>query len=152
MSVIVQKASKADLDNLHMIEQKSFTAEAWSKKQIAMFLGSTGSVSLIAKVGGRIVGFVIGLIERYDGFKLGHIITIDVLPDYRRKGIGMALLKSVEQEFKKADLKICYLEVREDNRDARRLYHKAGYVEIERLQNYYPRGGHGVRLEKTLLL
>lgn len=151
MSVVVQKASKADLDTLHMIEQQSFSVEAWSKKQIAMFLESAGSVNLMAKIEDKIVGFVIGLIDRYDGFNLGHIVTIDVLPDYRRKGIGTALLKSVEQEFKDAGVKVCYLEVREDNLAARGLYHEAGYVEVERLENYYSRGGHGVRLEKTLL-
>lgn len=151
MSIVVQKASATDLDTLYMIEQQCFTTEAWSKRQIAMFLEALDSVSLTAKVGSRLVGFVIGLVNQYDEMKLGHIITIDVLPNYRRKGIGMALLKTIEEEFKSLDIKVCYLEVRESNLAALRLYRKAGYVEVERLENYYSRGGHGVRLEKTLL-
>lgn len=151
MSVSIERASKTDLDSLHHIEQKSFTTEAWSRKQIALFLGSPGSVSLMAKVEDRIVGFVIGLTERHDGFRIGHIVTIDVLPEYRRKGIGMTLMESVEQEFRSLGVKVCYLEVRENNRVAMGLYRKAGYAEVGRLENYYSSGGHGVRLEKTLL-
>jgi ribosomal-protein-alanine N-acetyltransferase len=84
--------------------------------------------------------------------KIGHIVTIDVLPNYRRKGVGIALLRSVEREFKKVGVKVSYLEVREDNLAAMELYRKAGYVEVRRLENYYSRGGHGIMLEKTLLV
>jgi ribosomal-protein-alanine acetyltransferase len=151
MTMVIQRASIADLGTLHMIEQRCFTKEAWSKRQIATFLDASDSVSLTARANGEIVGFVIGLVDQYDGMKIGHIVTIDVLPDYMRKGIGMTLLRSIEQEFKKTGVKACYLEVREDNLAAMKLYRKAGYVEFERLENYYSRGGHGVRLEKTLL-
>jgi ribosomal-protein-alanine N-acetyltransferase len=150
MATVVQKASITDLDTLYMIEQRCFTKEAWSKRQIAKFLDAPDSVSLTARANSEIVGFVIGLVNQYDGMKIGHIVTIDVLPNHRRKAIGMTLLRSVEQEFKKAGVKVSYLEVREDNLAAMRLYRKAGYVEVERLENYYSRGGHGVRLEKTL--
>lgn len=151
MTMIVQKASITDLDTLHMIEQQSFTKEAWSKRQIATFLEDSDSISLTVRAKGKIVGFVIGLVNQYNGMKTGHIVTIDVLPNYRRKGAGLTLLKSIEQEFKNIGVKVSYLEVSEDNLAAIRLYRKAGYVEFERLENYYSRGRHGVRLEKPLL-
>jgi len=149
--VFVQKASGADLDTLYTIEQQCFTKEAWSKKQIALFVESSESISLTARTDDKVVGFVIGSVNQYDGMKLGHILTIDVLPKHRRKGIGMTLLKSIEQEFKDIGVKVSFLEVRQDNLAAMRLYRKAGYVQVERLKNYYSHGGHGVRLEKTLL-
>lgn len=151
MATVVQRTSVADLDALYKIEQRCFTKEAWSKRQIATFLKASGAVSLTVKTNGEIIGFAIGLVNQYDGMKIGHIVTIDVPPDHRRKGIGMTLLRSIEQEFKNIGVKVSYLEVREDNLAAMRLYRKAGYVEVERLENYYSRGGHGVRLEKTLL-
>jgi len=152
MAVIVERASATDLGTLYKIEQECFTKEAWSKEQIAMFLQAPDAVSLTVKERDEIAGFVIGLTNRHNGMKIGHIVTIDVLPNHRRKGIGMALIGSIEQEFKRMGVKVCYLEVREGNLAAMRLYRKAGYVEFERLENYYSRGGHGVRLEKTLLL
>lgn len=151
MAIMVQRASIADLDTLYMIEQRCFTKEAWSKRQIATFLEASDAVNLAVRMNNEAVGFVIGLVNQYDEMKIGHIVTIDVLPNYRRKGVGMTLLKSIEQEFKKAGVRVCYLEVREDNLVAMKLYRKAGYVEVELLENYYSRGGHGVRLEKTLL-
>lgn len=151
MAMAVQRASVADLNTLYVIEQRCFTKEAWSKRQIATFLEASDSVSLTIREKGEIVGFVIGLVNQFDGMKIGHIVTIEVLPNFRRRGVGLTLLKSVEQEFKNTGVKVCYLEVREDNLAALRLYRKAGYAECERLENYYSRGGHGVRLEKTLL-
>ena len=151
MTAVIQKASLADLDTLHSIEQQCFTKEAWSKKQIAMLLEASDATSLTAKVNGGIVGFVIGLMNQFDDMKIGHVITIDVLPSHRRKGIGLTLLQSIESEFKEAGVRVCYLEVRENNIAAMSMYRKAGYAGIERLENYYSRGGHGVRLEKTLL-
>jgi ribosomal-protein-alanine acetyltransferase len=151
MAMVVQRASVADLNTLYMIEQRCFTKEAWSKKQIATFLEASDSVSLTVRENSEIVGFVIGLMNQFDGMKIGHIVTIDVLPNYRRRGVGLTLLGSIEQEFINMGVKVCYLEVREDNLAAIRLYRKAGYVEFERLENYYSRDRHGVRLEKTLL-
>lgn len=149
--MVIQRASVADLDTLYMIEQKCFIKEAWSKRQIATLLEASDSVSLTVRENDEIVGFVIGMANQYDELRIGHIVTIDVLPKYRRRGVGLTLLRSVEEEFKKVGVKVCYLEVREDNVAAMRLYRKAGYVEFERLENYYSRGRHGVRLEKTLL-
>lgn len=151
MATIVQKASIADLDTLYMIEEKCFAKEAWSKKQLATLLQAQDSVNLAARENDEIIGFVIGLANQYNGMKIGHIVTIDVLPTHRRKGLAMTLLGSIEKEFKRIGVKVCYLEVRENNLAALGLYHKAGYSEFERLENYYSRGGHGMRLEKTLL-
>jgi ribosomal-protein-alanine acetyltransferase len=152
MAIAVQRTSVTDLETLYMIEQRCFANEAWSKKRIATFLKASGTVSLAIKIHGEIVGFIIGLVNRYDEMKIGHIVTIDVLPNYRRKGAGITLLTSVEREFKKVGVKVSYLEVREDNLAGVKLYRKAGYVEVRRLENYYSQGGHGIMLEKTLLV
>jgi len=152
MALIINGASRDDLETLHTIEQQCFTGEAWSKRQIAMFLQARDSVTLAARENDEILGFVIGLVNQYDGMKIGHIVTIDVSPKHRRRGIGKTLLSSIEQEFKNAGVKVSYLEVREDNIAALRLYRRAGYSEFELLENYYSRGGHGLRLEKNLLL
>jgi ribosomal-protein-alanine N-acetyltransferase len=151
MVLIAKGVSLDDLNKLHFIEQQSFNSEAWSKRKIATFLQARDSVTFTARENDEILGFVIGLVNEYDGMKIGHIVTVDVLPKHRRKGIGKTLLKSIEQEFRSAGVKVSYLEVSEDNIAARRLYRQAGYSEIEKLENYYSRGGHGLRLEKNLL-
>jgi ribosomal-protein-alanine N-acetyltransferase len=151
MSFVVKRASMKDLEVLYRIEQECFNAEAFSKRYIASLLRAPESVSLLARHDGEVVGFVIGLVSVYGTTKIGHIMTIDVLPKHRRRGVGLKLLSEIEEEFKNIGVRVCFLEVREDNVAAKRLYEKSGYVEVERLEDFYYRGGHGIRLEKALL-
>ena len=113
-------------------------------------LKTPSSVSLLANEKEEVAGFVIGLVDDYGEMKLGHIVTIDVVPKYRRKGIATKLLQKVEKEFQNSGIETSYLEVRDDNVAARKLYQKLGYREVEVLKDYYSRGGDGIRLEKTL--
>jgi ribosomal protein S18 acetylase RimI-like enzyme len=100
-------------------------------------------------VEGQIVGFVIGDIY-VDGRVLqGHICTIEVLPNFRRQGIGENLLREIEEIFRQKKVKASALEVREDNVPAIEFYRKLGYDKIGTLKNYYG-SAHGLYLGKTL--
>jgi len=139
-----------DLETLCRIEEECFTRETFSKEQIAFFLRSLNAVSLEAQVGGETVGFVLGLIEQSGKLLVGHIYTLDVVPKYRRIGVGIRLLEEIERDFIRKDVEACVLEVRINNLAARKLYRKQGYTELGKLDNYYARGVHGIRLEKKL--
>ena len=150
MTIVIQRASTTDIGTLSRIEQECFTVEAFSKRQIASLLKAPASVGLMAKASEEVAGFVIGLLHDYGEVKLGQIVTIDVVPRYRRRGVGMKLLREVEKEFQNMGVGVCYLEVRAGNTAAKKLYQKLGYREVEVLEDYYYRGGHGIRLEKAL--
>jgi ribosomal-protein-alanine N-acetyltransferase len=149
MSAIIEDAVLRDLDKLYEIETECFGEEAFTKVQIAQLLRSYNSIGLVARVGGQIVGFAIGDIY-VDGRVLqGHICTIEVLPNFRRQGLGEKLLQEIEAIFRQKSVRASALEVREDNIPAIRLYRKFGYDTIGRLKNYYG-SAHGLYLEKTL--
>lgn len=150
MAIVIQQASTADIRTLSKIEHECFRTEAFSRRLIMSLLKTPSSVSLLAKEKEEVAGFVIGLVDDYGEMKLGHIVTIDVVPKYRRKGIATKLLQKVEKEFQNSGIETSYLEVRDDNVAARKLYQKLGYREVEVLKDYYSRGGDGIRLEKTL--
>jgi ribosomal-protein-alanine acetyltransferase len=150
LSITIQQATVNDLETLYEIERECFTTEAFTKEQIAYLLQNPNSVSLVAQIDGENAGFIICLTYRDNKVRIGHICTIDVAVKHRRKGIGLRLLKEVEQIFIEKGVETCYLEVRVDNVAARELYRKQGYTETERLKGYYPAGIHGVRLEKKL--
>jgi ribosomal-protein-alanine N-acetyltransferase len=150
LSIIIKNASLKDLERLYEIEKECFAHEAFSKKQIAYFLKASNAVNLVAKVDGEIAGFIAGLIEQYGASMVGHIYTIDVAPKYRRMGVGLKLLEEMEKDFAKRGAEACFLEVRINNLAARQLYQKRGYIELEKLNNYYARGIHGIRLKKEL--
>jgi ribosomal protein S18 acetylase RimI-like enzyme len=107
------------------------------------------SVSLVAKLNGEIVAFIIGMIYLERNALTGHILTIDVLPSHRCKGIAQKLLQEIEKIFKEKDVKSCRLEVREDNTAALRLYQKLRYQKVAKLKGYYG-NAHGIYLRKDL--
>jgi len=146
----MRTATVNDLEKLYEIERECFTVEAFTEEQIMLLLQDSSSVSLIAQIDGEVAGFIIGIIRHIRGRKFGHVYTIDVATKHRRKGVGLRLLKEIEQIFTKKGVKVCYLEARRDNVSALELYKKQGYTEIEELNNYYFKGVHGVRLRKNL--
>jgi ribosomal-protein-alanine N-acetyltransferase len=150
LSIAIGQAKIKDLDSIYRIERECFTHEAYTKEHIATLLKNPNVISLLAKINGEIVGFIIGGIENFDKIKVGHIYTIDVALRYRQIGVGQKLLVKLEQAFLKKGALISCLEVRADNKAAKELYHKQGYTELESVKNYYAKGIHGIRLMKKL--
>jgi ribosomal-protein-alanine acetyltransferase len=149
MTVTVQDASARNLERLYEIEKECFVEEAFTKKQISQLLTDYNSVSLIGREDSEIVGFIVGMIYPDRKASSGHVVTIDVLPLHRRKGVGTMLLNEMESIFAQKGVQVSLLEVREDNVAALSLYRKLGYTEVGRLENYY-KNAHGIYLKKVL--
>ncbi len=149
MEIKLEDASIRHLDRLYEIEMECFAKEAFTKPQIAYLLTEYNSIGLIAKVNCEIAGFVIGRIDMERKSLVGHILTIDVASAYRRRRIAQKLLQQIEKLFKEKGVKMCRLEVREDNVAALNLYEKLGYKKADRLERYYG-DAHGLYLKKAL--
>jgi ribosomal-protein-alanine N-acetyltransferase len=149
VSAVLEDASSKDLDRLYEIEKECFKEEAFTKKEISRLLNDCNTVNLVARVQTNIAGFVVGMIHVERSALRGHVLTIDVAPAYRRKGIGMLLMGEIESIFKQKGVKASFLEVREDNASAMNLYLKLGYRIIGRLENYYGKTD-GIYLKKIL--
>ncbi|MBS7637079.1 ribosomal protein S18-alanine N-acetyltransferase [Candidatus Bathyarchaeota archaeon] len=148
-TVKIEDASIIHLDRLFEIEMECFKSEAFTKQQIAQLLQNQNCISLIAKENNKIIGFVIGMVYVEDDVLTGHILTIDVSPSHRRKGVGIKLLQELEKIFRDKHVKISRLEVREGNIAALSLYQKLGYRKVGKLHHYYG-DAHGILLEKAL--
>lgn len=150
MNITVEDASIQDLDRLYQIERQCFKEEAFTRQQIASLLKDYSTISLVAKEGGEAIGFVIAMIYFERNATVGHILTIDVLPMYRRKGTGTKLLTEIEKILGGKGVQTCSLEVRENNSAALNLYEKLGYQRIGKLKNYYGKAADGIYLRKAL--
>jgi len=150
MPITIEDASIRHLERLYEIEMECFKKEAFTKQQIAQLLQNSNSISLVAKENGNIIGFIIGALSMEDGNIVGHVLTIDVSPSHRRKGVGLKLLQEMEKIFRDRGAKVCHLEVREDNVAAISLYRKLGYRKVGMLKHYYGEA-HGILFEKNLL-
>jgi ribosomal-protein-alanine N-acetyltransferase len=96
---------------------------------------------------GEIVGYVMGRVERgfsslksYKLTKKGHIVSIAVIGEYRRKGIATRLLEEALNGFREYEATESFLEVRESNIEAVNLYEKLGYEKKKILPGYYRDG------------
>ncbi len=106
---------------------------------------SNSDAFLVAEVDKAIVGYVmcrvewgISKIESLRLRKLGHIVSIAVLPEYRGRGIGRQLLERTLQVLR--DVYSCdeaYLEVRVSNTAAINLYYSLGYKVVKVAKHYY---------------
>ncbi|MGZ4850468.1 MAG: ribosomal protein S18-alanine N-acetyltransferase [Candidatus Bathyarchaeia archaeon] len=149
MEIKIETASMRMLDKLSEIEDQCFDQEAFSKQQIAYLLTDYNTIALVAKADNEVAGFIIAQIEIESDKLFGHIITLNVPPMYRRKGIGSKMLKEIEEILKHKGIVECQLEVREDNSIALKLYQNREYQKIGKLENYYGKK-HGLYLKKNL--
>ncbi|AFZ71038.1 ribosomal-protein-alanine acetyltransferase [Caldisphaera lagunensis DSM 15908] len=86
-----------------------------------------------------------------ESHKVGHVISIAVLPEYRKKGIGTALLKEAISRMKdNYNAESVYLEVRVSNNDAISLYKKMGFEEVRIIKEYYRDGEDAYVMVKIL--
>ena len=102
---------------------------------------------IVAELSGKIIGYIMCKMEHgFSNFKKlgfvkkGHVVSIAVIDDHRRKGFGSIL---VDEAIKGVKIRQCselYLEVRCSNNDAVRLYEKLGFSIIHRLKAYYRDG------------
>ena len=149
MKLAIETATIKLLDELYEIEKQSFTHEAFTKREIAYLLSDYNAIGLAARVDGEIAGFLIATINMEKSRIFGHILTLDVAPSHRRKGVAQKLLEEMETLMRQKGVVECRLEVREGNAAAINLYLKLGYRKMGRLEKYYG-DAHGLYLQKTL--
>lgn len=137
------------LGRLCEIENQCFEQEAFTKQQLAYLLTDYNTIGLAARVNGEIAGFAIARVDIKRNKLFGHIVTVNVAPAYRRKGIAEKLLREVESALRVRGAKECLLEVRESNVAALSLYQKLGYEKVGKLEKYYG-NAHGLCLKKIL--
>ncbi len=70
-----------------------------------------------------------------------HLLNITVAPDHQGQGLGSLLLDALARQGRALALATLWLEVRESNDSARRLYRRRGFAEVGRRRHYYPAVG-----------
>jgi len=145
----IRQLTISHLEECWRLDQRCFVdGEAYSRETFEFLLTAPEAVSYRATTSaGAMVGFVIGLIEPDH---TGHITTVGVAPDHRRRRLAKRLMAQVEKGFKERDVRIVRLEVRSLNMAAQKLYEDLGYSVTQRLPKYYSNGGDGLLMLKSL--
>lgn len=134
MSFDIRQFEKTDFDTLWRIDQACFDPQlAYSRPELAFYMRRPGSFTLVAEAESGILGFVVAEIRR----KSGHIITIDVIADTRRTGVGSTLLRAAEQQLLRSGAVTVALETPVNNEAAIRFYKQMGYFVEKTVARYY---------------
>lgn len=145
----IHSLTLAHLDELWQLDKRCFLGgEAYSRETLEFLLGEPNGLSYRAVLpNNSMAGFVISMLEP-DG--TGHITTIGVAPEHRRRGLAHKLLDKAEYAFRQRGVRLMRLEVRTVNVGAQKLYQHHGYTITQRLSHYYANGGDGLLMVKPL--
>ncbi|MBX3428059.1 MAG: GNAT family N-acetyltransferase [Hyphomonadaceae bacterium] len=112
----------------------------WSAAEIATLMENQAVFALLHGNGAEANGFVMAWAAAGDS----ELLTVAVVPEARRKGVGAALVTSAGVAALVRGAASMHLEVAEDNEGARALYRKLGYEEAGRRHAYYAGEGGSV--------
>lgn len=138
-------ANWRDLNALRRLERICFPKDAWPIFDLIGVLTFPNVARLKAMVDGELAGFIAGDIRPSE--RMGWIATIAVLPEYRGRGIGRALLAACEAQMA---VDFVRLNVRMSNKRAIGLYRSVGYRDAGTWPEYYNDQEDALVMEKWL--
>ena len=137
----------ADFETLYEIDRLCFDPSvAYSRRELREYLRLPGAECVVAEADGDLVGFIVTARERDQGY----IVTIDVLPDYRRHAVGSMMLAEAEKRMANAGAREVSLETATGNASAIAFWQKHGYRTRGVIKNYYPGGRDAYSMVKLL--
>ena len=142
MQITIRDARRGDFDDLWQIDQLCFQAGiAYSRKELAYYMAAKNAFTLVAETGDggssaptKKMGFLVA--QKYSR-GMGHIITIDVLPEARRAKVGSQLMTEAEARLKAGGCASIFLEAAVNNEAAIKFYKKRGYFVLKTIPRYY---------------
>ncbi len=147
-SLIARPFGGLDLDRAALIYGEAFAApweQRWDRQAFAELLAMPGAFGLMAEPQGKSSGepgyeAPIGLVLMRVAADEAEVVTLAVLPDWRRRGAGFLLMQKAESEAVSRGAAQLFLEVAEDNFAGRKLYASLGFAAVGRRAAYYERG------------
>jgi ribosomal-protein-alanine N-acetyltransferase len=148
----------ADFERLCEIDRRCFDPRlAYSTREMRAILRHPRAVVIVAENRrGEVVAFVAAQRRapgrgRAGAGDLAWIVTLDVLPRYRRRGGGRELMRRCEERLAARGARVAFLETAVSNHAAQALYESLGYTFVKRLPRYYASGEDGWLMEKPLV-
>lgn len=131
----IERAQVKDADIIAKMHAQGFY-HGWPREDFAAYIAGEGTPLYVAcDKGRRIAGFAM---IRHLGEE-AELITIAVDKKWRKKGIGLALMRAIFSDLLMSPAKKLFLEVAADNQPALSLYTKLGFLKISERKGYYPR-------------
>jgi [ribosomal protein S18]-alanine N-acetyltransferase len=138
----IRQVKTDDISTISEIEQVSFK-DPFPSYFLSQLADANPHTFLVAVIREKIVGYAV--IDKWP--EQDHLVSIAVVPESRRQGVGQALLDHLIEKTQTGSLK---LEVRRSNKAALELYRKNGFVQTGVAHSYYTDGEDAFQMEKTI--
>lgn len=154
-SVRIRIVRSRDLLEILAINKKSFVLP-YGASVFQEFFREHRETFLVAELGDRVVGYSMSRLMRRISFRglgvkrMGHIMSIAIHPEFRRKGIGRNLLAQTLENLSDHGAEEARLEVRVSNRLAIAMYESFGFEREKVLDGYYSDGEDAILMVKCL--
>ena len=128
----IRKMTAREVPQVAELEKLCF-AMPWSEKSVAGELDNPLALWLVAMDGESLAGYVGSqtVMDETD------MMNLAVDSEFRRQGVGEALVNALTASLKELGSRCLTLEVRDSNGPARALYAKLGFAEAGRRRGYY---------------
>jgi ribosomal-protein-alanine N-acetyltransferase len=140
MSFCVRAMAAQDLNHVLVLAAESMEAPHWNRRDYEqILLGSPSDpllrCGLVADSGGKLAGFAVASWLRQE--TAADVEGLFVEPDYRRRGVGSALVGACMAWAANAGASTVRLEVRASNTAAHALYRRYGFSAAGVRRAYY---------------
>lgn len=130
--MIIREMKQSDVPAIAELEKQCFSAP-WSENMITSSMESRLSCWLVAEINGTIAGYV-GSESVIDS---ADMMNIAVAPEFRRQGVGIALVNGLISRLQRKSVAFLLLEVRVSNKPAIAMYEKMGFLQVGLRPRYY---------------
>ncbi len=128
----VRPMRQADLDAVMEIERVSFSTP-WSRHSFRNLLNRGDADLWVAEVNGGVRAYAVVWYVAKEA-ELGNLA---VARSWRRQGLGRRLLDWALAKARERGAERIFLEVRDSNSEAQRLYERRGFVQVGVRRRYY---------------
>lgn len=131
-TAVVEAATARDAGRLAQLHDASF-ARGWGEGEFESMIGERNTLVQRLRLGRKTIGFAVSRM----GADEAEILSIAVDSAYRGQGLSHTLLLTHLGHLAGRGVRTIFLEVEENNRPARRLYDRSGFVVVGRRERYY---------------
>jgi ribosomal-protein-alanine N-acetyltransferase len=123
------------LDAVVAIESRAYE-HPWTRGNFADSLRSGYQAQLLV-ADGKLLGYFVAM----KGVDEVHLLNITVVPEYQSQGWGRLMLDALALWSRGQGAQWLWLEVRESNERAQRIYERNGFRRVGERKGYYPAAG-----------
>jgi ribosomal-protein-alanine N-acetyltransferase len=131
-SFYIRWLNRSDMQEVLGIEQASFPYP-WELKDFYHILQPKKTWGKVCEIDGKVVGFIIYHTDR-DAY---NIVNLAVHPDYRKRGVGRALVDDMLEKVHPLRRHEARLTVSEQNLDAQLFFREIGFKATKVLRAFY---------------